>query len=526
MKHAKLLKKKADEAAKTAAEHAKTAAEHAKKVANSETTQNMLNTGKDLAMKAGETAVSAGKRAGSIAKDTAEDAKNAVVTVATSKETKEALQRTKNTVVATTGKALDAVDKTTDKYAPGAKKTVNQTIKKAEAKVNPLMKDAKRKISDQKTKALDWGNKKTLEIAKLASEKILDKAALSMTQAAGSDPDMPDVIRSTIKSTVDDVVEDIKIQLDENLELVIQGTDEHVKERILEEPAGCCQPNPYHWLKAWILYTMFPHDKSVWAQLKNPWYYFFTIISLAPYGVSQGWWLVMFLFRDKHDEYQLVNFIVSIKVAGVFSLGIIPTFIGIYNYLNCAPENTCDAEGPGVGLAGFLFANIYFCIQLLCVYMCVFLLCCAKDKGARVSQSSKELQKGDARGRRRFMKWVMYDVLTIVFVVVLIVLAYANSEPPMRETYIYWIKSVYGWLSIPWFILKLPLMFPLILHTHASAYNPRGRCVAYANAKEREQTRSARLKKYGNINCCTLYCCCCCGKQRSSDDRAAPEDRV
>ena len=42
-------------------------------------------------------------------------------------------------------------------------------------------------------------------------------------------------------------------------------------------------------------------------------------------------------------------------------------------------------------------------------------------------------------------------------------------------------------------------MFPLILHTHPSAYNVEGHCVAYANAKEREENREARIAKYGKL---------------------------
>ena len=47
---------------------------------------------------------------------------------------------------------------------------------------------------------------------------------------------MPSVIRSTIESTVDNVVKDIKIQMDENLELMIRGTDDEHKEKILADP--------------------------------------------------------------------------------------------------------------------------------------------------------------------------------------------------------------------------------------------------------------------------------------------------
>ena len=183
----------------------------------------------------------------------------------------------------TTKAAVKVVDKKTDEYIPQTKKKVAKKIDMAEAAINPIYKDAKRKISDKTNQVYDWGNKKTLQIAHQASHKILDKAGKSMAKAAGADPDMPSVIRSTIESTVNNVVKDIKIQMDENLELMIRGTDEEQKSKILADPPDCCRPNPYHWFKAWILYTMFPHDKSIWAQLKNPWYYFFTLLSLFPF---------------------------------------------------------------------------------------------------------------------------------------------------------------------------------------------------------------------------------------------------
>ena len=122
-------------------------------------------------------------------------------------------------VVATTA-AVKVVDKQTDKYIPQTKKNVAKKMDLAEAAVNPLYKHAKRKISDKANEVFDWGNKTTLKIAHRASHKILNKAGKSMAKAAGADPDMPSVIRSTIESTVDNVVKDIKIQMDENLELI------------------------------------------------------------------------------------------------------------------------------------------------------------------------------------------------------------------------------------------------------------------------------------------------------------------
>ena len=361
MKRIKAVKKKAAEAAEAAKQKATD-------IANSDTTKEILEQSKQLAQKTADEAVRTGKKVGSLAKEKAEKTAKVVADTVQAEDTKKAVQKAKETVVATTktavrtGKkvketvvattktAVKVVDKQTDKYIPQTKKNVAKKMDLAEAAINPLYQDAKRKISDKANEVIDFGNKTALKIAHRVSHKVLNKAGKSMAKAAGADPDMPSVIRSTIESTVDNVVKDIKIQMDENLELMIRGTDDEQKKKILADPPDCCRPNPYHWFKAWILYTMFPHDKSIWAQLRNPWYYIFTIISLSPYGVSQIWWLLMFILRDKHDEYQLVNFIVSIKVAGFFSVGVIPTFLGVFKYIECAnsSSNPCSTNGPGM----------------------------------------------------------------------------------------------------------------------------------------------------------------------------------
>ena len=342
--------KRIKEAKNKAVEAAKTAKQKATEIANSDTTKEILEQSKQLAQKTADEAVRTGKKVGSLAKEKAEKTAKVVADTVQAEDTKKAVRKAKETVVATTKTAVKVVDKQTDKYIPQTKKNVAKKMDLAEAAINPLYQDAKRKISDKANEVIDFGNKTALKIAHRVSHKVLNKAGKSMAKAAGADPDMPSVIRSTIESTVDNVVKDIKIQMDENLELMIRGTDDEHKEKILADPPDCCRPNPYHWIKAWILYTMFPHDKSVWAQLRNPWYYFFTILSLSPFGVSQFWWLLMFILRDKHDEYQLVNFIVSIKVAGFFSVGVIPTFLGVFKYIECAnsSSNPCSTNGPGM----------------------------------------------------------------------------------------------------------------------------------------------------------------------------------
>ena len=77
--------------------------------------------------------------------------------------------------------------------------------------------------------------------------------------------------------------------------------------------------------------------------------YFYDNLAVSLWCVSNVVAANVYL-RDKHDEYQLVNFIVSIKVAGFFSVGVIPTFMGVFKYIECAnsSSNPCSTNGPGM----------------------------------------------------------------------------------------------------------------------------------------------------------------------------------
>ena len=189
-------------------------------------------------------------------------------------------------------------------------------------------------------------------------------------------------------------------------------------------------------------------------------------------------------------------------------------------------------DGPGVQ-GGFIFSTVFLVIQASLVYIAAALVPCSHDKGRRVKRTTMtELTtaKGDERGKRRIMIWLMYDFITVALCGALFILAWLHSPsgpaPDLRGDFpaeielgvingslssstaddftlkqkeflsgstghdlfrarVFWIRVLYGMLCLPWWILKLPLMFPIILHAHATAYNRLGQTVPFANQKEK-----------------------------------------
>lgn len=261
-------------------------------------------------------------------------------------------------------------------------------------------------------------------------------------------------------------------------------------------------------------------------------FWILTLISIFPsYGVSQVWWVFLFFLRDFRDEFQLVSFMVKVKTTAVLAVGLIPSYMGISTYIACVEKGTCREVGPGVQ-GGFIFSTAFLVIQASLVYIAAALVPCSKDKGRRVKRTTmtnETTEKGDVRGQRRIMVWLMYDFITVVLCGTLFVMAWLASpsgpSDDLQEKYLneialtvngtlsspaaaaftlaekeflrgstghdlfrarlFWIRVLYGLLCAPWWVLKMPLMFPIILHAHPTAYNRLGQTVPFANAKEK-----------------------------------------
>jgi len=276
---------------------------------------------------------------------------------------------------------------------------------------------------------------------------------------------------------------------------------------------------------------MTPNNRSFWWQMYQPTWWILTAISVFPsYGVSQVWWVILFFLRDFRDEFQLVSFMVKVKTTAVISVGLIPSYMGISTYLSCVEKGSCRTNGPGIQ-GGFIFSTVFLVIQASLVYIAAALVPFSKDKGRRVKRNSmtaKTTAAGDERGQRRLNYWLFYDFVTVALCGALFVMAwlYSPSGPtpdkfpeemtinefvngtisapgaasmtdPQKEflrgatghdlfrARVFWIRVLYGMLCLPWWILKMPLMFPIILHAHPTAYNRTGQTVPFANAKEK-----------------------------------------
>jgi hypothetical protein len=350
----------------------------------------------------------------------------------------------------------------------------------------------KEQVKEKANETVDKAKDGAKEFAKQIVHGALDKVSKKIGGAMGSDPDMPKPVKAGLQDIVDALMVEVKADIDATIDGMAAGDSADVNDKILEGPAGVCKPNPCSWFRACVLYTMFPHDKSIWAKLKTPsWWLIMILANMPIYGVAQAYFLLLFILMDKGDIFQLVNFIQTLKVASVVSIGFIPAVTGgIMVYLDCIPKGTCSIEGPGMqNSSEFLISTAFWGVQMLLTWIAALCLPCAKTKGMR-SNTSAAITKRQETGKDRFAMWIVYDLIVAVAMGGWI---YTHIGDPLFITYVFWGKTFYGYLCLPWFLLKLPLMGPMILKTKMTAYNPQGKTVPMANGKEKKINRERRL---------------------------------
>ena len=336
-----------------------------------------------------------------------------------------------------------------------------------------------------------------------------------LCHALGSDPDMPRAVKRAIGASVRELVTEIEITLADTVEVAIQGTDASIKELIEADPRPCCRPNPCAWARANILYTLFPHDQSVWEQMRSPAWWFLKILSVFPYYfVAMSVWFVLWLLRSKRDQYQLVSFIVSLKQAHFIAYGMMGSLMGNFSFIQCAmlspSEAPCATHAPGLHLP-FWPTAVQFALQVLLTWINVALIPCSEQRGNRRGIANDDgavavdrgRDDGDKFGRLKF--WIMYDTVCNLALVGIMVWAVIGTGavdagpadiPEMMQFTVWWSRILYGWLCLPWMFLQ-GFLYPLVLHTKATAYNTRGQCVPIATGKERNK---AWKKRHGSRN--------------------------
>ena len=132
----------------------------------------------------------------------------------------------------------------------------------AKDKARALSEDAKDKANVVKNVAVDKANvvknaavdqamnvknkvkDLTLNVAQSIVEKALTKLADKVVDVAVRDPDMPYIVKQGINSIVQDVVKEVKVEVEQKLEGTWAGNDKQVAADILAPRNSFCCPNP------------------------------------------------------------------------------------------------------------------------------------------------------------------------------------------------------------------------------------------------------------------------------------------
>eukprot|EP00936_MAST-01D_sp_MAST-1D-sp1_P001394 g1394.t1 len=356
------------------------------------------------------------------------------------------------------------------------------------------------------------------------ADKAVDAAA-KHAKASLKDPYMPKTVERTVHSVIDGaIVPDLR-EVARNAAASKVRRELH-DERIFAQAPGWCSPDPVRWLRAQLLYHLFPHDKSIFGKMRDPiWWLLMCAASFPLLGVSQAFWLVVFLAKDKSDEFQLVAFIVQCKVSQFVALGIGGLIVGAVQAAQCYTDadsvggetlSPCSKTGPG-STPGTYIGLLFTILQVLLGWFAAAMLPRSTRKGGRLfaalssERSAREGEDGsggggagvpqesvlgndaDAKGALsrkggRVVRLLLLDLVAFVGCGAAAYVVYDGSDAAwVKRSHWFWLRTLYGLCALPWLLLKLPLAFTLVLHVTPTAYNRRGETVRRADGAERER---------------------------------------
>lgn len=170
-----------------------------------------------------------------------------------------------------------------------------------------------RKAAERATQVRDAASKQIEETTAAAMEASLDLVWPQIEEAVSVgivDQDMPRVMQLSVTKLLESVMRDLKIEVKEIASKTLRA--------IPQPPVMHNYINPVYRLlrraRGWFLYTLFPYDRTVWVQLRNPAFVVLKTLSLLPiFGIQPSFFILQFLLMEHWDEYQLVHFILLFK---------------------------------------------------------------------------------------------------------------------------------------------------------------------------------------------------------------------
>ena len=116
--------------------------------------------------------------------------------------------------------------------------------------------------------------------------------------------------------------------MDAYIDGMAAGKSLEVSEKMLEGQQAVADRTRVRGFARGFVYNVSTRQEHM-GKLKTPSWWFIMIIANMPiYGVAQAYFLLLFILMDKGDIFQLVNFIQTLKVASVVSIGFIPAVTG------------------------------------------------------------------------------------------------------------------------------------------------------------------------------------------------------
>eukprot|EP00927_Polykrikos_kofoidii_P016836 TRINITY_DN17637_c0_g2_i1.p1 TRINITY_DN17637_c0_g2~~TRINITY_DN17637_c0_g2_i1.p1 ORF type:complete len:648 (-),score=95.69 TRINITY_DN17637_c0_g2_i1:115-2058(-) len=371
-----------------------------------------------------------------------------------------------------------------------AKSVATKGVDTAVAFAPQSLLDAQSKIVDR-LDATQTRLKRQLEV--YVKAKVQRQIITSIERLPGlakellEDPDMPRCVSGAKDRIVDamwpdvreEILWEVAWQLDSYSIMPKNAPLEHGNENPQQAKTNC--------LLAFLRYHLFPNDKSFWGTLRDPWWLLYNALSILPHAaVVPATFVFQFLVIDKSDEFQLVDFILRLKGLQFFSQGIMRCAIGYYLYFMCvtAPgderEHICEHHGPGL-MGSYPTVIAAWLIQLLLMWTAYFFLRCSDKKGRKLLHSDIHEDVGIERPRGgHLFRFMVYDLACFILCLIIFLSALISSKNnfdhwTLKHT-LYACQILSGYLAVPFFLLKLPLLDRALTHATKTAYDSQGRC--------------------------------------------------
>mmetsp|Transcript_3114 Transcript_3114/g.8936 ORF Transcript_3114/g.8936 Transcript_3114/m.8936 type:complete len:417 (+) Transcript_3114:82-1332(+) len=305
------------------------------------------------------------------------------------------------------------------------------------------------------------------------------------------------------------------------------------------------------WMRAKLLYCLYPFDRSLAGKLKDPLFLLLWVISLFPlYGVRFSFFVFLFILQVANwpaDTYQIILFILTFKGTQFQSGGILLLVYAFAMYTMCIKPGdlqSCTQDGPGM----FIPTWLHFLDILSSGFFCWFalmwvpstrshtgsleqhseiddvndLLLLGSDRSSETVVMPHHKEGGCCRtaGGRRVLKLLCVDFACLVVSVSigawmafldLANMATAAGSPSsdgfggitrvMFEQYVdspagravaFKTRVLYNLMALPFMFFMIPTLGMVVSVTRETGYNRNGYCVPFTWRPVKQTNRSCR----------------------------------